>query len=335
MEFNDIALAAAALFPAIVLFIYIYKKDRAEKEPLWLMLLLFAVGAASTVPAGEAESIVIPIFQNIFSGGSVAENNVIYIETVPFYIYTFLENFIGIALAEEGFKLIFLYIATFRSKHFNSLFDGMLYAGVVSLGFAALENIMYAFEYGWATVLMRMIVSVPGHMFFGVIMGYFYSFWNIFRNVDKLEKDAISRGMLPASRKKINTKRQMMLTLLVPVLGHGFFDFCLSTDETFFLVVFYIFLAGLYIFCFRRINKFSMADITYDSLLITVFLKRNPELLRKLSAVVSSEELRCRLGTGTVEKYRNVLNDYYILTYDEDPNVETPIEALLDEATQD
>ena len=335
MGFNDIALVAAALLPAVVLFCYIYKKDRAEKEPMWLLLLLFVVGAASTVPAGEAESIMIPLLQGIFTDGAVAENGVVYMDEVPFYIYTFIENFIGIALAEEGFKLLLLYIVTRRSKHFNSLFDGMIYAGVVSLGFAALENVMYAFEYGWATVLMRMITSVPGHMFFGVIMGYFYSFWNIFRNVDVLEKDAIGRGVLPATRKQIKMKRQMVLTLLVPVLAHGFYDFCLSVDDTFFTVVFYIFLAGLYIFCFRRINKFSMADITYGSLVMTVFLKRNPELLRRLSAIVSSEELRIRLGEGTMEKYRNALNDYYILTFDEDPNEETPIEALLDEATQE
>ena len=335
MGFNEIGLAAAALLPAVVLFIYIYKKDRAEKEPAWLLLLLFAAGVISTIPAGEAESIIIPFLQNIFVGGKAAENDVVYMDTVPFYIYTFLENFFGVALVEEGFKLLFLYFVTRKSRHFNSLFDGMLYAGVVSLGFATLENVMYAFEYGWSTVLMRMVTSVPGHMFFGVIMGYFYSFWNVFRNVDKLEKDAISKGMLPAARKKIRTKRQMALCLLVPVIGHGFYDFCLSIDKTFFLVVFYIFVAGLYIFCFRRINKFSLADVTYGSLIMTVFLSRNPELLRKLSAVVGSEELRYRLGEGTMEKYRKALNDYYILTYDADPDEETPIEALLDEANQE
>ena len=43
---------AAALLPAIILMVYVYKHDKIEKEPFVLLLTLFAFGALSCVPAG-------------------------------------------------------------------------------------------------------------------------------------------------------------------------------------------------------------------------------------------------------------------------------------------
>ena len=48
-----------------------------------------------------------------------------------------------------------------KNRHFNCLFDGVIYAVFASLGFAALENVLYAFSYGMETVLMRAVTSVP------------------------------------------------------------------------------------------------------------------------------------------------------------------------------
>jgi RsiW-degrading membrane proteinase PrsW (M82 family) len=49
----------AALVPAVVLCIYVYKHDKVEKEPVWLLLLLLVLGALSCFPVGEAEGFVI------------------------------------------------------------------------------------------------------------------------------------------------------------------------------------------------------------------------------------------------------------------------------------
>jgi RsiW-degrading membrane proteinase PrsW (M82 family) len=57
--------------------------------------------------------------------------------------------------------------------------DGIVYAIMVGMGFATLENILYvvirpedmttAFRIGW----LRMLTAVPGHAIFAVVMGYF------------------------------------------------------------------------------------------------------------------------------------------------------------------
>ena len=136
--------------------------------------------------------------------------------------------------------------------------------------------------------------------------------------------------MIAASRKPIKKGRQLALALIVPTIVHGFFDFCLSADSTFFLVVFYIFVIALYIFCFMRIHKFSKSDVMYGHLLLTVFLKRNQDIL----LLVRSEAFQHNLTSNGLEDTREMLNSYYALTFDADPNEETSLEALMNEATE-
>ena len=61
---NGILLVCAALIPAIVLCIYIFKKDSVEKEPIVLLLSLFALGCAICYPAAEIESTIIKLLTN-------------------------------------------------------------------------------------------------------------------------------------------------------------------------------------------------------------------------------------------------------------------------------
>jgi RsiW-degrading membrane proteinase PrsW (M82 family) len=65
-----------------------------------------------------------------------------------------------------------------NNPYFDEHFDGIVYAVCVGMGFAGLENIMYVFQNmdDWMSVsVARAIFSVPGHFFFAVSMGYFYS----------------------------------------------------------------------------------------------------------------------------------------------------------------
>ena len=67
MGLNEILLVRAALVPAIVLAGYVYKKDRAEKEPIGLLLILLALGALSCLPAGFIEVIITYIIDGAFN----------------------------------------------------------------------------------------------------------------------------------------------------------------------------------------------------------------------------------------------------------------------------
>ena len=173
-----------ALAPACVLLFYIWKKDKSEKEPPGLLLLLFFGGVLSCLPASILETLLITPIEQAFGfddATTIADGG------VSFVIGSFLEYFFGVALVEEGLKFLVMFLLTHKSRHFNSLFDGMIYAIFVSLGFAAFENIFYVFDYGVGTALVRAVMSVPGHMFFAVFMGYYYSMWHLYKTANTVE----------------------------------------------------------------------------------------------------------------------------------------------------
>lgn len=85
----------------------------------------------------------------------------------------FYEAFFKVALIEEFSKFLFVRFILFPNRNFNEPFDGIVYAVMVSMGFATLENILYVFHYGYGTGVLRMFTAVPAHATFGVMMGYF------------------------------------------------------------------------------------------------------------------------------------------------------------------
>ena len=136
---NPIFLICAALLPAVVLCVYVFKKDRVEKEPIGLLVKLFVLGAIVCIPGAIIfGSILEPVAADV--SAPYAEQS--------FYeaLYYALEAFVVVALVEEGMKFLVLYFVTRNNKNFNSLFDGIIYAVFVSLGFAALENVLYVKE---------------------------------------------------------------------------------------------------------------------------------------------------------------------------------------------
>ena len=92
-----------------------------------------------------------------------------------------------------------------RNNEFNEPFDGIVYAVMVSMGFAALENILYTFQYGYGVGVTRAFTAVPAHATFGIIMGYF-----------------MGKAKFSKNRIKLN-----LLGLLLATLFHGSYDFFL------------------------------------------------------------------------------------------------------------
>ena len=77
------------------------------------------------------------------------------------------------ALVEEFSKYIIVRFYAQKKNEFNEPFDGIVYAVMVSMGFAALENILYTYQYGFGVGVTRAFTAVLAHATFGVIMGYF------------------------------------------------------------------------------------------------------------------------------------------------------------------
>ncbi len=276
---NTYLLVAAALLPALVLCIYVYKKDRVEKEPVSLLLKLLLLGAASCFVAAVLEEVVIDWIDALFAGDMiVTDEGVLALPKMSYYLYNFLYYFIGVALIEELVKWVILYLTTRNDKEFNCLFDGMIYAIFVSLGFAALENVLYALQFGWSTTIMRAFLSVPGHMFFGVMMGYQYSSWRILTDTKKEEKLLKEKGLISQDILEFSPGKSMAYSLLIPVLGHGFYDFCCAVNTTLATVAFYVFIAFLYIQCFGTIKKLSNWDGYIGSYVYSLLVKKHPTL---------------------------------------------------------
>ena len=85
-------------------------------------------------------------------------------------------SFLGPAWAEELLKFLILYLIVARRKEFNEPMDGIVYAVMISLGFATVENIFYVFNHPGQEIqvaIMRMFTAIPLHAACGVILGYF------------------------------------------------------------------------------------------------------------------------------------------------------------------
>ncbi|MBQ0065535.1 MAG: PrsW family intramembrane metalloprotease [Firmicutes bacterium] len=216
-----------AVIPGLFLIYYAYKLDRIEKEPKSLLVKLFIFGALTIPVAIILERVSLNALANILYGGGI--------------LYIFFENlFVGII--EEGVKMIALLLGSWRNKNFNYLFDGIVYAVMVSLGFAVVENIMYGVSYGFSTVLLRAVTSIPYHAIFSLFMGEYYG----------LAK------MAAVSNNSAGASKNMILAYMVPVLVHTLYDFGASIPGVgivFFLVIFFF-----EYLCFKKVKKLALMD---------------------------------------------------------------------------
>lgn len=158
-------------------------------------------------------------------------------ETVTGAAYT---AFVVAGFTEEIFKFLALYLLIWRSPEFNEKFDGIVYAVFVSLGFAAVENVLYVSEGGLNVALTRALTAVPAHALFGVRMGYFFGIAH----------------MYPELR-----RTYLRYALLVPILLHGVYDFILMSQIPLLLLLFLPYLIYLFINGFKKMKVISDASI--------------------------------------------------------------------------
>jgi len=157
---------SAALLPAILLWLYIWKKD-TQKEPTSRLIKAVLWGVAIIIPVAIMESGIETVLFG--EGGKLTS-----------LFGTTTMAFIVAALPEETFKLFALWMVLRKNPYFDEHFDGIVYAVCVGLGFAAFENIMYVFgEEDWfSTAIVRALLAVPGHYAFAILMGYYYSVYH-------------------------------------------------------------------------------------------------------------------------------------------------------------
>jgi RsiW-degrading membrane proteinase PrsW (M82 family) len=148
--------------------------------------------------------------------------------------------FVVAAFTEELCKFLALYLLIWKSREFNDKFDGIVYAVFISLGFAAVENVLYVLENGYGTGIIRAVTAVPAHAIFGITMGFYF-------------------GMAKFYEKQ---RYQLKLkALLYPIFLHGTYNFILFTGIGWLTIVFLAFLIYLYFSGLKRIKKLSDQSI--------------------------------------------------------------------------
>lgn len=181
-----------ALLPIAILVFYIYHKDKKSPEPTGQLIKAFLFGILS-VPVSFCMSIPLGIIG-------------LYPVEATSILGSISTAFFGAAIPEEIAKFFMLWLLLRKNPNFDEKMDGIVYAVCVSLGFAALENIMYLFsnaETYLSVGIARALFAVPGHYCFGILMGYYYSLAKFYPKAPKKNK---------------------VLILLAPILVHGLYD---------------------------------------------------------------------------------------------------------------
>ena len=213
-----------ALAPALAIALFIYWKDTHEKEPVGVLVMCFIFGVLICFPAGIWN---LGVFE-IFGFDLDQEDNG--------WLISFFMAFFVVGLGEETLKYLVVILYAFRKPCFNEPFDGIVYAVMVSLGFAAFDNIFYVMEGGLSVAVLRMFTAVPMHAAFAVIMGYYIGLSKYYKGTARTEKSL--KGLVYA------------------VLLHGLYDFVLFQDDfpLLGLLIFPLIIWAFFL-CKRAMNK--------------------------------------------------------------------------------
>ena len=187
------------VIPPILILLFFILTDRF-KEPKTTIITVFFLGFLICLPAGILNQLSHDFF---FTGTDYSEN--------------LTGSFLGPAWAEELLKFSILYLIILKRDEFNEPMDGLVYGVVVSLGFATYENYTYVYE--WASTVAkeenydflkfsyhvakaRSYSAIPMHGLNGAVMGYYFGLYAFSGN-----------------------KNYLALSLILPYLFHGFYNF--------------------------------------------------------------------------------------------------------------
>lgn len=226
---NTPLLLFASILPIVIIAKYIYNKDK-EKEPKKLLSKLFISGIASCL----LTLIITIILEITFPFFKTNSNNLNLLQLI---IYVFVK----IALVEEFSKWIMTYTISYDSKEFDQLYDMIIYSVFVSLGFACFENIIYVLNNGLETAITRALLAVPGHACDGIFMGYYLG-------IAKISKVNNNENL---------KRKNLVLSLLIPTILHGIYDYCIYSKKILFIIIFYIFIITIYNLSLKKIKKIS------------------------------------------------------------------------------
>lgn len=153
----DLLLLLILSFVPGILWVWFFnRQDSSEREPVSLLARAFVLGMLSIVPAALVE---LPFRELLLHPPNTLARLILMILFVGF--------------VEEFAKFAAFYLAVYRSEHFNEPVDGVIYAVTAGLGFAAVENMLYALSFGIEVAPVRAVVTSLAHASFSGLVGYY------------------------------------------------------------------------------------------------------------------------------------------------------------------
>ncbi len=168
-----------AFVPVFLMAAFVYWLDRYEKEPLILLGATFFWGAVVAAGAAFVINTVFGIGIYALTGsGDIAD------QATASLVAPFVEE--GL----KGFAVLIIFL--FFRNEFDSVLDGIIYAAIAALGFAATENVLYIYGHGyvdggwnglWQLVFIRDVVVAWQHPFFTAFTGIGLAVARMNRNI--------------------------------------------------------------------------------------------------------------------------------------------------------
>ncbi|WP_028561324.1 glutamic-type intramembrane protease PrsW [Paenibacillus pinihumi] len=211
-----LSILTAAVAPGISLLTFLYLKDKYDTEPIYMVIRMFVFGALVAFP-------IMIIQRGLMLG--LGES--------PF-VFAFIIS----AGVEEGLKWFVLYHIIYNHTTFDEPYDGIVYASAISLGFATLENVLYAIlePSTFGSLLMRALLPVSGHALFGIIMGYYL-------------------GKAKFSPDKQRKRVLILFSLIQPLFWHGLYDWIMLVVKSNWMYLIVPLMIYLWIKGLRKINR--------------------------------------------------------------------------------
>jgi RsiW-degrading membrane proteinase PrsW (M82 family) len=165
---NGVLALVLPTLPGLFWLVVFYKTDKYQPEPKSLVIQTFVLGIASVVPTLLIHDFIRPFYDDsarimlLQRGGYVSDRE------IAFIVY-----FI-VGPAEELSKFLAVRVWAYRKPAFDEPPDGVVYAAAAALGFASFENIKYVNmggHFSEGTLLIRSVLSVPGHVLFSLAWG--------------------------------------------------------------------------------------------------------------------------------------------------------------------
>lgn len=168
MELWGLLASIAVSTTASLLFAFVlHWFDRYEKEPFPLLCAVFLWGAIIAAGGAFLINTILGLSVLIVTGSAAAFDL-----TSSALIAPVIEEIL------KGFAVLLVFFIFYNE--FDSILDGIVYAGITALGFAATENAFYIFTYGfledgwqgfWELALIRLFVVGWQHPFFTAFFG--------------------------------------------------------------------------------------------------------------------------------------------------------------------